>query len=775
MKSIFSALLVMLATTVSLKAQTFNVNVEASGNSSALLEQIGYSHLSEVTDLTVSGTLNGYDFMAIRNKLPNLTKLDLSAVTILVNDYPYYGSSTLVEGEFPANMFNACCITDVITSVSLPSNITAIGESAFYGCNKLNSITFTAGVKEIKQSAFINCTSLVSVSLPSSLETIGVQSFQGCSGLKTINFPTMLMSIGNNAFANCTQLKNISFSGSLNSLGANSFINCKSIETLHLSNRISDIGANAFQNCEKMKELILPSSLDRLGSQAFSGCKSLQKIYAYAAQPISMSNNTFPSSIFDVCELFVPKTSYSAYYWDTQWSQFSHLIATDFEYENLYISNTGSDYQLDGTTGVFAGTPEIAVLPQAGIIIKDDIDQHASEVILMTDGTDAGSIIATNNLSVPTLTMQLDTKKNTWYFFALPYDALLADVRCIGNWVIRTYNGRTRADSGSGWVNLASNETTLKTGKGYIFQTDTDGKLYISMRNPVFASVDYNLSLSLYDASDVRDASWNFLGNPYPTYYSISEMDNTQPVTVFNPTTKNYIAYSPTDDAYHLAPFQPFFVQKGSSANSVRFTANNRRTYVMSQNHTNLSAPAYREADVERKIIDVLISGEDEKFASDRTRVVYNNEMSYGYDLGVDASKFLSREASVELYTCDATGKYAINERPQSGDVILGFRSAWAGTYTLKCSRADVSVVLYDSLTDTTCSLDEDSVYVFDTEAGSFNTRFFLSLASSAIESLQEDGPDTQCYDLSGRIVGEISQPGVYVEHGENIKKVIIR
>lgn len=774
MRKILSSIVVLMLSASAAWAGDYTVSVTAANNSSALLSEIGYSNLSDVTSLKVTGTLNGYDFMALRNKLPNLQRLDLGGASIVANDYPYYKEETVSEDEFPAYLFYACGITDGLLSVKLPKGITSVGVSAFEGCSKLTTIEFVSDIKTIQSNAFKSCSALLSISLPLSVEYIESGAFQSCTKLATINFPNTLISIGSNAFNGCNALTSLSFTGSLQSIGANAFQNCRNILNVQLSNRITSLGDNVFYGDDKMSEVSLPSSLSSLGKNAFYGCNSLRKVSAYAAQPVKMDQSTFPAAIFDVCDLCVPKTSYSAYFWDTQWSQFSHLIATDFVYENLYISNTGQDYILDESTGSISGNPEIAVLSQAGVIIKDDINQQASEIILMSDGTHSGSIVATNNLNANYFTMQLTAKKNKWYFFSVPYDAPTSGIRCSGNWVIRAYDGFSRAKNGSGWVNFTG--TTLRTGVGYIFQTDTDGTLYITMPSPTFTLRDVSLEIKQYVSSPRPDseASWNYLGNPFPTYYCIADLDYTAPITVRNVETNTYVAYSSSDDTYHLAPFQSFFVQKPASTNRLTFHGEKRRTYNMGQDREYLSAPAMHGS-VARRLVDLVVYNADNQMAADRTRVVFNESMQYTYDMGADAAKFTSAEALFELYTLDAEGvAYAINERPQLGDVVLAYRASQPGAYKLRADRADVAVELYDSVEDTVVLLTDEG-YTFTTEAGEFTDRFKVSLASSGIESLRTVAEPSAVYDLSG-CPTNLSSPGTYirVENGK-FNKMIIR
>ena len=71
----------------------------------------------------------------------------------------------------------------------IPDTITSIRHSAFYGCEKLKSITIPNGVTSIENGTFTGCKSLQSVTIPDSVTTIGSQAFQGCSNLQSITIP----------------------------------------------------------------------------------------------------------------------------------------------------------------------------------------------------------------------------------------------------------------------------------------------------------------------------------------------------------------------------------------------------------------------------------------------------------------------------------------------------------------------------------------------------------------------------------------------------------
>ena len=75
-----------------------------------------------------------------------------------------------------------------LKSITLPSTLRTIGDSAFYECKKLTNIVIPEGVTSIGQSAFGNCSALKSISLPSSIRELGYNMVFGCYSLRDIYF-----------------------------------------------------------------------------------------------------------------------------------------------------------------------------------------------------------------------------------------------------------------------------------------------------------------------------------------------------------------------------------------------------------------------------------------------------------------------------------------------------------------------------------------------------------------------------------------------------------
>lgn len=105
----------------------------------------------------------------------------------------------------------------------------------FYGCTSLSSVSIPSSVTCIGDEAFTNCRSLTSVTIPSSVTFIGNYAFGWCSSLATIIIPSSVICIGNYAFSYCYNLKDvINLSEKPQSLSYSEFESTPSKKTLHV-------------------------------------------------------------------------------------------------------------------------------------------------------------------------------------------------------------------------------------------------------------------------------------------------------------------------------------------------------------------------------------------------------------------------------------------------------------------------------------------------------------------------------------------------------------
>ena len=91
-----------------------------------------------------------------------------------------------------------------IKSYVIPSSVTSIGDSAFWGCRSLSEIVIPSSVTSIGDGAFLGCRSLSEIVIPSSVTSIGDGAFLGCRSLSEIVSPFSVTSIGRGAFCGCS-------------------------------------------------------------------------------------------------------------------------------------------------------------------------------------------------------------------------------------------------------------------------------------------------------------------------------------------------------------------------------------------------------------------------------------------------------------------------------------------------------------------------------------------------------------------------------------------
>ena len=724
----------------------YNVEATAQASTSGLQKAIGEKNLRSVVTLKVKGSINSYDIMVMRNKMDNLHHLDLSDADIKSNSYDYYtgystqddilgpysfaGLDKLLTVKLPKSVkyinqaFNNC---SQLRSVEMPENLICVGDTldnewdmsgeAFSNCTNLENIMFH-NCEKIGGSAFYQCNSLQEITLPKNLKHVGSYAFYNCNQLKDIILPSEVETINYHAFESCDNLESIQFPPSLKRIESYAFSSCGKLSSINLPG-LTSISESTFSGCSNLTEVKLPSTLERIGDKAFENCSNLTKVYTYTVLPINIDQNTFTN--FKATTLYVPTQSYDNYYWSTQWGQFKEIKEFDEPYTYIYLDN---EFTLEKR---FEGTPDIDIKNKGALTVNGKDNQNAGEVTVKGDGnSSAGTLITDGNLDAKKLRFDITVNANQWYFFSFPFDINLADIKTPGKYVFRKYNGSLRADQGTGgWVDLASDETTLKQGVGYIFQTAQSGNLTLRVTKEKFGKLDANnivKDLSSYPSADEQNASWNFIGNPQISYMDAASLGYDAPITYWN--GNSYEAVRPGDDEFALQPFQAFFVQKPVDVSNIEFKAEDRITKSESINKQNNARARRigRGINPERLLINLTLSDGNH---TDKTRVVFNDKKSQAYELDCDAAKFAAINDAPQFYTIEAkAGNLAINERPM-GSVKLGFTAKKAGNFTISAKRMDQPMLLQDNQTGATYDLTEGD-YQFASNAGTFENRFVL-------------------------------------------------
>lgn len=334
----------------------------------------------ELTDLTLTGELNGTDFRFLRDHVWNLYmywdglyKLDLTDARIVAGGARYYPSMPYyTQNDILSDYLLASCPADELL---LPSTIKAIGQNALLGVGtksivipesvtsignyafrlaSLETIDIPNDETEIGRGAFVNCTRLKHVQLPQNLSYIAEDLFLMCEDLPGIEIPLSVDSIAEGAFMFCTSLEKLVIPKSVRYIGTNAWYGCRSLKTLEyhsksipevvclfasgveyppvndilIGEEVEEIEAFAFSGFTELRTLIIPATVKKIGNEIFGSSNNMESLYMQSPTPPEIIDASYPSlGNVSQCTLYVPrgaKTRYESV--GEPWTDFKAII-----------------------------------------------------------------------------------------------------------------------------------------------------------------------------------------------------------------------------------------------------------------------------------------------------------------------------------------------------------------------------------------------------------------------------------------------------------------
>ena len=255
MKTRILSLVVALFATITLYAYDFQYgDLYYNITSESTVEVVHNESYSELTVVVIPSTL--YDYYVTS-----------------VGDSAFFGCTGLTSITIPNRVtsigYQAFEDCTGLTSVTIGNSVTSIGYETFKGCTGLTSITIPNSVTEIGWFAFSGCTGLTSITIPNSVTEIGSSAFEGCTGLTSITIPNSVTEIENSAFSGCTGLTSITIPNSVTSIEYGAFEGCTGLTSVTIGNSVTSIGEAAFFDCTGLTSITIPNSVTSIGDGAF--------------------------------------------------------------------------------------------------------------------------------------------------------------------------------------------------------------------------------------------------------------------------------------------------------------------------------------------------------------------------------------------------------------------------------------------------------------------------------------------------------------------------
>ncbi len=141
------------------------------------------------------------------------------------------GCKIISDNAFFMEIGGRCCS---ITSVSLPSSVSHIGNKALFCCAELRHVSMQDGLTYIGDRAFEFCHNLSAISFPQTLIHIGERAFFACSNISDVVIPFGVKEIGKETFGACSNLVSISLPDTITHIEDNVFFNCNRLKEIHI-------------------------------------------------------------------------------------------------------------------------------------------------------------------------------------------------------------------------------------------------------------------------------------------------------------------------------------------------------------------------------------------------------------------------------------------------------------------------------------------------------------------------------------------------------------
>ena len=284
-KKTLAAVMLSCLCSMAYAQKSLTVTTEAGKLSEKVVEADRYN----VTELKISGSINGTDILLLRKMAGagqeanattegKLSSLDLSEANIVAGGDNYFiikrGMSSVyykpTENDVVAPyMFSGLT---KLTKLQLPTGTKSIEKYALSGCTALAECAIPQQTTAVKEYAFNQCSKLSSLTIPATVTELGTAAFKGCEGLRSVVFADgiAITSIAKELFAKNSALATITFPESVTEIGTSAFADCSSLASVTFPAQLTKIGKQAFENCTSLGTLSeFPATLESIEEKAF--------------------------------------------------------------------------------------------------------------------------------------------------------------------------------------------------------------------------------------------------------------------------------------------------------------------------------------------------------------------------------------------------------------------------------------------------------------------------------------------------------------------------
>lgn len=426
------------------------------------------------------------------------------------------------------------------------------------------------------------------------------------------------------------------------------------------------------------------------------------------------------------------------------------------------VSSSGN-VNLNATGSVFLGSS--ITLASNALNTADNLVVESSKTLTLPTGgqltvarqldnqgnftMQSGGSLITNGTLTNSGTMQISRTltESVWHMISIPVEGITANT-FLGDY-LQSWNETTGE-----WINISDPLTPLNTKQGYsLWATPAKSDATYTFTGTLLTG-DQSTPITYHAVSGKDFDGANLLGNPYPSSIDWDLLQATYGSNYIWDGTA-YKAYS-SQSGYELGyryipPMQGFFILTTNPTGNFNLT-NTARTHTGASNF-------YKSSGSKSFSNGIVLEATNGSY-SDEWCLVFNPEASEGFELPRDARKLQTETSGIsQLWSVCPDGNLAIDIRPETGIVQLGFSNDQAGIYSIGLSEmADIaSAVLEDTKTGIFHNLHPDSYpggayeFTWNPETD-IETRFKLHLNSVGIEETPISESDILIFATNNQI-----------------------